>query len=108
MATSKEFIDFIVDQLHEIPNITYKKMFGEYMIYFNLKPLLLICDDTVFVKIKDEIKHLLEDAETGYPYNGAKLHYILDIENVELAKEVLQTLEPITPLPKTKKPKAPK
>jgi TfoX/Sxy family transcriptional regulator of competence genes len=80
-------------------------MFGEYMIYINNKPILLVCDSTVFVKIKDELSELMIDSEKGYPYNGAKEHYILDIENRELTSKVIGILEPITPLPKSKKRK---
>lgn len=103
MATSKEFIDFVCEQIRGVGEITSKKMFGEYMVYVNAKPVLLVCDDTVFVKMRDEIKDMMRDAETGYPYNGAKLHYILDIDNDEFARKLVQVLEPITPVPKPRK-----
>ena len=105
MATSQEFIEFVVEQIDGIGDTRHRKMFGEYMVYVNDKPILLVCDDTVYVKIKDEIKDLMADSEKGYPYDGAKEHYILDIENRELSKEIIEILEPITPLPKPKKKK---
>ena len=103
MATSVEFIEFVCEQIEGVGAVRYRKMFGEYMVYVNDKPLLLVCDDTVFVKMKDEIKGLMEQAETGYPYEGAKEHYILDIEDRELSCEIVCILEPITPLPKKRK-----
>ncbi|WP_348982921.1 transcriptional regulator [Desulfosporosinus sp. FKA] len=85
--------------------IRYKKMFGEYMVYVNEKPLLLVCDNTVFVKMLDPISETMKDAEKGFPYDGAKEHYILDIDNFEFSKEIITILEPLISLPKTKKKK---
>ena len=50
MATSKEYIEFVCEQLQGINGVTYKKMFGEYMVYVQGKPLLLVCDNTVMIK----------------------------------------------------------
>ena len=100
MATSKEYIEFVCEQLDGIENVTYRKMFSEYMVYVNAKPLLIVCDNTVMVKKAPELASLMEDAPDGIPYEGAKVHYILDIENRELVRSVIAVLEPITPLPK--------
>lgn len=100
MATSKEYIEFVCEQLDGIENVTYKKMFGEYMVYVNVKPLLIVCDNTVMVKKAPELASLMEGVPDGIPYEGAKVHYILDIENRELVRSVIAVLEPITPLPK--------
>ena len=100
MATSKEYIDFVCEQIEGIGDISTKKMFGEYMVYVNAKPLLIVCDNTVMVKKVPELADLMKDAPDGIPYEGAKVHYILDIENRELVRSVIAVLEPITPLPK--------
>ncbi|MDO4380981.1 MAG: TfoX/Sxy family protein [Clostridia bacterium] len=105
MATSKEYIDFVLENIHGFENVKAKKMFGEYMIYINEKPVLLICDNTVFVKKIPEVSSLFENAECGFPYDGAKEHFILDVENEELLKETLCILEKVTPLPKKRKKK---
>lgn len=105
MATSLDFIEYVCEQISSVGAIRYKKMFGEYMVYVNEKPILLICDNTVFVKILDCIGEKMKDAEKGFPYSGAKEHYILDIDNSEFSKEIIALLEPITPLPKPKKKK---
>jgi TfoX/Sxy family transcriptional regulator of competence genes len=106
MATSPDFIEFVCDQIAGVGEIRSRKMFGEYMIYVNDKPILLVCDDTVFVKMLDELKDIMQGAEVGNPYDGAKLHYILDIDNRDLARQAIAILEPITPLPKPRKKKA--
>lgn len=105
MATSMDFVTFVYEQIQGLGNIRYRKMFGEYMIYVNEKPLLLVCDNTVFIKKRDEIKEDMKDCEVGIPYQGAKEHYILDVENRDFAWQVLEKLEKITPLPKPKKKK---
>lgn len=102
MATSKSYIEFVCDQIDGVGEVTFKKMFGEYTVYACGKPVLFVCDDTVFVKILPELESEMKNAEKGFPYNGAKEHYILDIENSELSRRVVGILERITPLPKKK------
>ena len=102
MATSKDYIDFVLEQVKDFGDVTARKMFGEYMVYFSSKPILLVCDNTVFIKILPDTSKIMENAERGFPYDGAKEHYILDIENTELVKKVSEILEPITPVPKKK------
>ena len=63
MATSKEYIDFVCEQIEGIGDISTKKMFGEYMVYLCGKPVLTVCDNTVFVKKLPELAALLEAAE---------------------------------------------
>ena len=103
MATSKEYMEYVCEQLRDIDGVTYKKMFGEYMVYVHEKPVLLVCDNTVLVKEVPELAELMRDAPEGYPYDGAKLHYLLDIEDRELTGRVIAILEPITPLPRRRK-----
>ena len=102
MATTKEYIDYVCENLIDYTNVTSKKMFGEYMVYINEKPIFLVCDNTVYIKIKDEINEFLLNSEKGYPYNGAKEHYIIDIEEQDLLKKIIPILERITPVPKRK------
>ena len=100
MATSVDYIEFVCECLNRFGEIRTRKMFGEYMVYADDKPVLLVCDDTVFVKILPELETLMQHAEKGFPYDGAKEHYILDIENRDFAREVTELLAKITPLPK--------
>ena len=102
MATTKDYIEYVCERLHGAGGLRYRKMFGEYMVYINDKPVLLVCDNTVFVKIVPELAALMAGAERGLPYEGAKEHYILDIDNIPLCKNVISVLEPITSVPKKK------
>jgi TfoX/Sxy family transcriptional regulator of competence genes len=105
MATDHDFIEYVCEQVGTTGIVTYKKMFGEYMVYINARPILLVCDNTVYVKILDCIKDLMAEAEIGTPYPGAKPHYILDIDNSALSCEAVRILEPVTLLPKPRKRK---
>jgi TfoX/Sxy family transcriptional regulator of competence genes len=105
MATDVGFVNYVVEQIHFNGIIRYKKMFGEYLIYANDKPVVLVCDNTAFIKILDCVKLYLENAEKGSPYKGAKEHYIVDVDNSELLTTVVTELEKVTPLPKPRKKK---
>jgi len=106
MATTPNFIEYICEQIAGVGDVRYKKMFGEYMVYINNKPILLVCDNTVFVKQLDCIAEEMKNADKGFPYSGAKEHYVLDIEDAEFSKSIICILEPVTPLPKPRKNKA--
>lgn len=107
MTTTKEYIDFVCDQIQRYGEVHSRKMFGEYMAYLNEKPVLLVCDNTVFVKKLPETESVMKEfnAECGFPYDGAKEHFILDIENRGLMDKVIPLLEKITPVPKKRKSK---
>lgn len=102
MSTTVDFIEYVCEQISGTGAVRYRKMFGEYMVYVNNKPILLVCDNTVYVKKLGFLEGKMKDAEIGPPYQGAKEHYILDIDNGEHAREIVGLLEPVTPLPKKK------
>ena len=105
MATTIDFIEYVCEQIRGVGEIRYRKMFGEFMVYVDDKPVLLVCDNTVYVKMLQEVKDELMNADVGYPYEGAKQHYILDIDDRKLSVKVIDILVPITPIPKPKKRK---
>jgi len=103
MPTTLEYAEYVCDQIRNTGVVRYRKMFGEYMIYVNDKPLLLVCDNTVYVKKLDCIADIMREAQMGFPYQGAKEHYVLDIDDSGLSDEVIMRLEPITKVPAPKK-----
>ncbi len=105
MATSQNYVEFVCEQINGIGNVRYRKMFGEYMVYLNDKPIFLVCDNNVYIKKLSEIEDIIDITSVGIPYKGAKEHYVLDIENSELSKQVALILEKIIPIPKPKKKK---
>lgn len=102
MATTNEYIEYVCEQIQGVGEIRYQKMFGEYMVYVNQKPVIIVCDNVPYVKMLDCIKEQMQTAETGYPYKGAKEHYVLDIDNREFCKSVVSEIERVTPIPKKK------
>ncbi len=102
MACSNDYIEFVCTQIERIGVVRARKMFGDYCIYIDEKPILLACDNIVYIKKHKAIEPLMQDAECGFPYDGAKEHYILDIEHREQAETVIKTLLPHIPYPKSK------
>lgn len=78
-------------------------MFGDWMIYVDEKPVVLACDDMAYVKKLPEITDLMEEAECGVPYEGAREHYILEMEQQSHARDVVQKLVEVIPTPKKRK-----
>ena len=103
MASNIDFIEFICSQIKGIGTVRYRKMFGDYMIYLNEKPIILVCDNIAYVKKHPSIANLMQDCEIGIPYNGAKEHYILDVEHRHTLVDAISTLEKVLPFPKEKK-----
>lgn len=110
MSTSTDFIKFVSDQVAGAGNVRYRKMFGEYMLYCDDRPVLLVCDDTVYVKQIPAAESVFAThnitPERGIPYQGARQHYILDIENSDLAMDMVCALARVIPIPKPKKSKS--
>ena len=99
MASNLDFVELGAEQIKGAGAIRYAKMFGEFMIYCNNKPIFLICDNTAFVKILPQTTEILgENAEQGLPYPSAKPHYIVDIDNQDLLVDLAKFLDKITPL----------
>jgi TfoX/Sxy family transcriptional regulator of competence genes len=102
MATTPDYVEYVASQASGCGLVRYRKMFGDYMVYIDDKPVLLVCDNTVFVKIRPCLDALMKDAGKGFPYDGAKEHFILDIDDTELVNEVVAALLPVTPMPRKK------
>ena len=73
------------------------------MVYVNDKPVIIVCDNVPFVKKLECIEKDMKNAETGYPYKGAKAHYVLDIDNSEFCKSIVSEIEKVTEVPKKRK-----
>ena len=105
MATTTEYIEYVCEQINGIGDIRYKKMFGEFMVYVNEKPVIIVCNNNTFVKKLECIEEMMKDAKVGYPYKGAKEHYVLDIDNSDFCKKIVSKVEEVTPVPKPRKKK---
>ena len=99
MASNIDFVNFVMEQINDIGIVSQKKMFGEYMVYVNQKPIILICDNIAYLKKWDCIKALCVENEVGFPYNGAKEHYILDVDDKETLAEIIREVEKVAKIP---------
>lgn len=104
MATSKEFHDYVVENLQRAGNVTARKMMGEYCIYYQEKLIGDICDNCLFLKPTESVLRLMPDADRAYPYEGSKTLMVVveDVENTELMIEVLSEMYKELPEPKKK------
>ena len=104
MASSKEYLQFIIEQLSELEDISYKAMMGEYIIYYRGKIVGGIYDDRFLVKpVKSAIK-LMPDAEYELPYEGAKEMLLVDdVDNKSFIVDLLNEMYEELPAPIAKK-----
>ncbi len=93
MASSKEYLTFIMDQLSEAEEVSYKAMMGEYIIYYRGKIIGGIYDDRFLVKPTKSAAAMMPDAECELPYEGAKEMLLVDeVDNREFLKELLEKM----------------
>lgn len=105
MASNPDFVNYICEQLEGLGAVRSRKMFGEYMVYLNDKPVVIICDDRPMVKMLPCLEELLRDRPVQPPYEGAKDHYLLDPDDRDTLREAVRLAEEVTPLPKKRAPK---
>ena len=104
MASSKDYLEFILEQLSELDDITYKAMMGEYIIYYRGKIVGGIYDDRFLVKPTLSAKTLMPEAGLELPYEGAKEMLLVDnVDNKEFLKKLLESMYDELPAPKKKK-----
>ena len=104
MASSKEYLDFILEQLSELDEITYRAMMGEYIIYYRGKVIGGIYDDRFLVKNIKAAADLMPEAALELPYDGAKEMLLVDdVENKKFLRELLEAMYNELPAPGKKK-----
>ena len=95
MASSKEYLDFILEQLTALDDISYRAMMGEYIIYYRGKIVGGIYDDRFLVKPTKSAMAMMPNADTELPYDGAKEMLLVDdVDNKEFLKELLEAMYP--------------
>ena len=106
MASSKEYLDFILEQVSELDNVSYKAMMGEFIIYYNGKIIGGIYDDRFLVKPVRSAIALMPNAKYELPYDGAKEMLLVDdVDNKEFLIGLFDAMYDDLPVPKPKKKK---
>lgn len=107
MSSELSFVEFIVDQIEDAGEITFKKMFGEYGIYSDNKIFGLICDDQLFIKPTEGGRSFIGEVVEAPPYPGAKMYFLIEdqIEDRDWLSELVRVSVKELPEPKPKKMK---
>lgn len=103
MACTTEYIEFVCSQLAGTGHVRPKKMFGDWLIYVDEKPAVLACDNICYVRMLPAIDGMMTDAQIATPYQGAKPHYVLDIEHRDTAAAIVKAILPAIQYPKKRK-----
>lgn len=104
MASTKDYLDFILEQLLGLDEISYRAMMGEYVLYYRGKVIGGIYDDRFLVKPTKSAKAMMPDADMELPYEGAKEMILVDdVENKEFLRNLLESVYEELPEPKRKK-----
>ena len=103
MASTKEYLDFILDQLSGLDEITYRAMMGEYIIYYRGRIVGGIYDDRFLVKPTKTAIAMMPDAERELPYEGAKEMLLVDnVDDREFLQKLLEEMYKELPVPKVR------
>ncbi|MFQ6609574.1 MAG: TfoX/Sxy family protein [Fidelibacterota bacterium] len=105
MSSDPNFVEYVVEQADHLSEISYRKMFGEYAIYFKNKVVALICDNQLFVKPTRSGRAFIGDVVEAPPYPGAKPSFLIEdqIEDKDWFRQLLVLTESELPEPKPKK-----
>ena len=103
MASSKDYLEFVLDQLSLLHPISYKAMMGEFILYYRGKIVGGIYDDRLLVKPTESAKKWMPEAPLETPYEGAKpMLLVEEIDDREFLKELFDAM--VNELPAPKKP----
>ena len=104
MASSKAYLDFVLEQLSELEEITYRAMMGEYIIYYRKKIVGGIYDDRLLIKPVKSAVSLMSDVTYELPYEGAKEMLLVDdVDSKEFLTSLFNAMYDELPEPKKKK-----
>jgi DNA transformation protein and related proteins len=108
MASDLNFVEYVRDQINGAGEVSCKKMFGEYAIYYDNKVVALVCDNQLFVKPTVAGRSLIEQVVEAPPYPGAKLYFLIgeQLDDREWMSNLIRLTASELPVPKPKKAKA--
>lgn len=106
MASSKEYLAYILEQLSELEDIRYRAMMGEYILYYREKVVGGIYDDRFLIKNVTSARESMPDASLERPYEGAKEMLLVEnVEDKEFLTRLFKAIYDELPSPKPKKKK---
>ena len=104
MASSKDYSDYILEQLSELEDVSYRAMMGEYIIYYRGKIVGGIYDDRFLIKPVKSAMAMMPDASMELPYEGAKEMILIDdVDDRDFLNELLDAMYDELPAPRKKR-----
>ncbi len=110
MASDLDFVEHVCDQMSGAGRVAFRKMFGEYAIYWEGKVVALVCDNQLFVKPTEPGRAKVGRVVEAAPYPGAKAFFLIEdrIDDCEWLSELIRATGAALPAPKPKKASATK
>ena len=106
MASSKDYLDYILEKLSGLEDIRYRAMMGEYILYYREKVVGGIYDDRFLIKNVKSARERMPDASLEHPYEGAKEMLLVEnVEDKEFLTGLFKAIYDDLPAPKPKKKK---
>ena len=104
MASDRDFVKFIADQIEDAGMITYRMMFGDYGVYCNGKIVALVCDNQLFIKPTAGGRSFIGEVTEAPPYPGAKMYFLIEdkFEDTEWISNLVRITAQELPEPKPK------
>jgi TfoX/Sxy family transcriptional regulator of competence genes len=108
MSSKLSFVEFVVDQIENAGEISFRKMFGEYALYCNSKVVALICNNQLYVKPTKRGQSFIGNVTNAPPYPSAKPYFLIEnqLENSAWLSELVRITADELPMPKPKRKKA--
>lgn len=103
MASSEEYLDYVLDLLSKLDGISYRTMMGEYVLYYQGRVFGGIYDDRFLIKPVKAAVAMLPGAQLELPYEGSKEMLLVDIEDREFLRELIEAMYQELPAPKKRK-----
>ena len=105
MSSSNQYLDFVLDLLGELDHVAHRKMMGEYVLYYRGKVIGGIYDDRFLLKVTPASERLLPEAPRAIPYEGAKEMLLVEVEDRDVLRDVVDAMWEELPAPKKRNKK---
>ena len=105
MSSTEQYLDFVLDLLGELEDVAHRKMMGEYVLYYRGNVIGGIYDDRFLLKVTPASSRLLPEAPRAIPYEGAKEMLLVEVEDRDVLRDVVDAMWEELPAPKKRNKK---
>ena len=105
MSSTEQYLDFVLDLLGELEDVAHRKMMGEYVLFYRGKVIGGIYDDRFLLKVTPASSRLLPEAPRAIPYEGAKEMLLVEVEDRDVLRDVVDAMWEELPAPEKRNKK---